>query len=88
MIEFVDFQDGAVLDLVVHFLGIATHDNMNSAPSCVARLAYQGDVNLSQPAFVAQFDTQGALALRRPMRRPRGEPQSPARRMRRCEINP
>lgn len=36
MIEFVDFEDGAVLDLVAHFLGIATHDNINAPPSALS----------------------------------------------------
>lgn len=29
-------DDHAVLDLVAHFLGIATHDNENAAPSSIA----------------------------------------------------
>ncbi|RFP88267.1 hypothetical protein DZK27_09255 [Rhodobacteraceae bacterium 63075] len=29
-------DDGAALDLVAHFLGIASHDNVNAAPSCAA----------------------------------------------------
>lgn len=33
MIVFAVDDDPAVLDLVVHFLGIATHHNVNAAPS-------------------------------------------------------
>jgi hypothetical protein len=56
MIEFVDFEEGAALDLVAHFLGIATHDNINAAPSCLARLADNGDEDVSQPAIVTRLE--------------------------------
>ncbi len=32
------YDDQIVLDLVAHFLGIATHDNDNAAPSAIAVL--------------------------------------------------
>ncbi len=32
------YDDLAVLDLVAHFLGIATHHNINAAPSAAPRL--------------------------------------------------
>jgi DNA-binding NtrC family response regulator len=31
-------DDQAILDLVVHFLGIATHHNVNAAPTATAAL--------------------------------------------------
>ena len=31
-------SDEAVLELVVHFLGIATHDNINAAPSTFSKV--------------------------------------------------
>jgi hypothetical protein len=38
MVMFAKDDDSAVLDLVAHFLGMATHHNVNSAPSAITAL--------------------------------------------------
>lgn len=50
MKNFSIYNDEAVLDLVAHFLGIATHDNINAAPSGLERLADRRDPKAAQPA--------------------------------------
>lgn len=37
-------DDQAMLDLVAHFLGIVTHDNVNAAPSATAAVEVISDV--------------------------------------------
>ncbi|MEM5477375.1 hypothetical protein [Pacificibacter sp. AS14] len=37
-VSFAEDDDSAVLDLVAHFLGIATYDNDNNAPTAITAL--------------------------------------------------
>lgn len=69
MKEFVLRDDPAVLDLVAHFLGIATHDNVNAPPSCLAEQARSQDLSGAQVAVTVSGDGIGApLAPRRDSR--------------------
>lgn len=55
-------SDEAVLELVVHFLGIATHHNINAAPSSVAK---QGpDTRAGKPQNAIPLDNDSGLGLR------------------------
>ncbi len=69
MKEFVFRDDPALLDLVAHFLGIATHDNVNAPPSGLGEQARRQDPSGAQLAITAGGDGIGApLAPRRDSR--------------------
>lgn len=55
-------DDGAVLDLVAHFLGIATHDNVNAPPSCLLPTADPGKAAPAAPE-IALPDDAGHVRL-------------------------
>lgn len=45
-------EDQAILDLVVHFLGIAIHDNINAAPSAKVLLTSTSEAEDSLEYFI------------------------------------
>ena len=62
MKEFVFHDDHAVMDLVAHFLGIATHDNINAPPSGMARMGERGATG-SAPLAVSSAEDSSAARL-------------------------
>lgn len=64
-------QDQATLDLVVHMLGIATHDNINAAPSGMAPVESGAKVEGPQAchSFNAKLQDVGGVLLDRIDRR-------------------
>ncbi len=49
--------DQAALDLVVHFLGLATHDNINAAPSSKRELADNSAVKVLRDSKIQEADS-------------------------------